>query len=299
MGVSLAKYRHLNFMEERNRIAGEVADLLMRTQGTGPFLLGGRCADGLTAHETAKAIQARGGVVDLVVLFDTVNLDYYREARALVHSASRTFASVKAVMNSAVHNGLSSSASNLTQAFGEIDKRAGKRVKEVWTSDYSVPPPSFPLAVMRPIAAALEQADLGWGDRSSSPVSVVEVPGTHDTMFKAPHVDHQQYVRTHAAIGAAPQPSAGRWPVVFFSPSAGGYRSQNTFVVESLVSHGYAVVTFDHPDTSSRVVFGDGSVMHSLPDVWLNLSSERNWKASVPKTESILTMNVSGYAVRV
>ncbi len=104
---------------------------------------------------------------------------------------------------------------------------------------------------------------------------------------------HLRHVRTHACIDAPFAPGQTKWPVVFFSPSSGGFRSQNTFMAEYLVSRGYIFVAFDHPDTSSRVVFPDKSVMHSLPDVWLDLTSHANMRRSEVKTTDILETNVA------
>ncbi|HLL69193.1 MAG TPA: acetylhydrolase [Micromonosporaceae bacterium] len=47
--------------------------------------------------------------------------------------------------------------------------------------------------------------------------------------------------------GAPVLPTAGGRPVVVFSHGAGGHRSETTIVVQELASHGYVVVTVDHP----------------------------------------------------
>lgn len=105
--------------------------------------------------------------------------------------------------------------------------------------------------------------------------------------------DHMRHVATHACVGAPVAAAPQRMPLVLFSPSSGGYRSQNTFLVEHLVSHGYVVATFDHPNTCSRVRFEDGSVAHSLPDVWLNLANRETLKQSLPKTTQLMMQNVA------
>ncbi|GAA3935708.1 alpha/beta hydrolase family protein [Actinoplanes auranticolor] len=53
--------------------------------------------------------------------------------------------------------------------------------------------------------------------------------------------------RTTGHEGAPALRTAGRRPVILFSHGAGGHRSEATIVVEELVSHGYVVVTVDHP----------------------------------------------------
>jgi predicted dienelactone hydrolase len=63
--------------------------------------------------------------------------------------------------------------------------------------------------------------------------------------------------------GAPALRAAGRRPVVVFSHGAGGHRSEATVVVQELASHGYVVVTVDHPyDSYSE--FPDGRT--TVPD---------------------------------
>ncbi|MEU8614690.1 acetylhydrolase, partial [Actinoplanes sp. NPDC048791] len=57
--------------------------------------------------------------------------------------------------------------------------------------------------------------------------------------------------------------AADRRPVIVFSHGSNGHRSETTIVVQELVSHGYAVVTVDHPyDSYSE--FPDGRL--TVPD---------------------------------
>ncbi|GAA2626191.1 alpha/beta hydrolase family protein [Paractinoplanes durhamensis] len=63
--------------------------------------------------------------------------------------------------------------------------------------------------------------------------------------------------------GAPALVGTGRRPVVVFSHGAGGHRSETTIVVQELASHGYVVVTVDHPDDSYSE-FPDGRL--TVPD---------------------------------
>jgi dienelactone hydrolase len=103
-----------------------------------------------------------------------------------------------------------------------------------------------------------------------------------------PHSYHHRLVKTHSLRDVAPMPNAGGWPVVVFSPSSGGYRTQNSFLCEELASHGYVVVGVDHPYSSSRVALADGRVIHSLPSDWLQIATQASWKASTPVVEATL-----------
>ena len=81
------------------------------------------------------------------------------------------------------------------------------------------------------------------------------------------------------------------FPVLLFSPSSGGFRSQNTFEVEELVSQGYIVVGIDHPYSSSRVAFPDGRIVHSLP--WIDTSSREAYEESNRKVELMVQDHVA------
>lgn len=99
---------------------------------------------------------------------------------------------------------------------------------------------------------------------------------------------HHRLVQTHAIKEAKALGRQAGWPIVFFSPSSGGYRTQNSFLCEDLASHGYVVVGVDHPYSSSRVVMQDGKVIHSLPSDWLQIATQESWRASQPIVESTL-----------
>lgn len=56
------------------------------------------------------------------------------------------------------------------------------------------------------------------------------------------------------------------WPVVLFSHGFGiGYESQNTVQMEELASHGYVVVSIDHPYEAGAVAFPSGPVIRLAP----------------------------------
>ena len=71
--------------------------------------------------------------------------------------------------------------------------------------------------------------------------------------------------RTAGRLGA-PALRAGRRPVILFSHGAAGHRSETTVVVQELASHGYVVVTVDHP-YDSYTEFPDGRVAVPADDV--------------------------------
>ncbi len=72
---------------------------------------------------------------------------------------------------------------------------------------------------------------------------------------------HLSLVATNAVSHAPVVAGGGRYPVLIFSHGRGGYRQHNTALFEELVSHGYVVVSIDHPYAASGVAFPDGRVV--------------------------------------
>lgn len=210
IGVPLLKYRHLDVGKSRLSIAQQLASLLIEQYHGKPFLLGGWCADGLTAYEVGRALVDQGESVALVVLFDAVNPDYYREARSLVHSAGRTMTSLRSILGAGAPGQPHLRLSGMVHALGTVAQRLGRRVVDTYKSDYRSAPASFPLAVVRPPATStLEKPDLGWSGAGSSSVTVVEVPGDHASIFREPNVQVVGWKirqQLDAALSRAPQP---------------------------------------------------------------------------------------------
>ena len=72
---------------------------------------------------------------------------------------------------------------------------------------------------------------------------------------------HLSLVTTNAVSHAPIVAEGVRYPVLIFSHGRGGYRQHNTALFEELVSHGYVVVSIDHPYAASGVAFPDGRVV--------------------------------------
>lgn len=71
-------------------------------------------------------------------------------------------------------------------------------------------------------------------------------------------LQHLQYVPTHATTAAPAAGDQPQYPALIFLEGLTGYRQQNTFQVEELVSHGYIVIALDQPGAAASVVFPDG-----------------------------------------
>ena len=68
-------------------------------------------------------------------------------------------------------------------------------------------------------------------------------------------------LQTHSYRNADVATSGAPFPVLLFNPAWAGHRTQNTYQVEDLASHGFIVVGVDHTYNSGPVAFPDGRVI--------------------------------------
>ncbi len=78
-------------------------------------------------------------------------------------------------------------------------------------------------------------------------------------------LNHLELARTSSFEDAPLDSSGGPYPVLVFSHGWGGFRAQNTFQVQELVSQGYVVVGMEHTYGSVVTVFPDGQVAYNNP----------------------------------
>ncbi len=83
--------------------------------------------------------------------------------------------------------------------------------------------------------------------------------------FPSFFLDHVQYSRSHSLTDAPLAQDGAVYPVVLFSHGWNGIRQQSTFLMEELASHGYVVVSIEHPYAARVVVFPDGSRADNNP----------------------------------
>lgn len=68
-------------------------------------------------------------------------------------------------------------------------------------------------------------------------------------------------LQTHSYEDAAVATSGAPFPVLLFNPAWAAHRTQNTYQVEDLASHGFIVVGVDHTYNSGPIAFPDGRIM--------------------------------------
>jgi Platelet-activating factor acetylhydrolase, isoform II len=72
---------------------------------------------------------------------------------------------------------------------------------------------------------------------------------------------HFALVKSHSMVGGRLLQSESCYPVLLYTPSWSGIRTECTFQIEELASHGYVVVGIDHPYSSGVVAFPDGRIV--------------------------------------
>jgi predicted dienelactone hydrolase len=74
---------------------------------------------------------------------------------------------------------------------------------------------------------------------------------------------YQSVLRTGSRLDAPVFSHGGPWPLLLFNPAWTGQRTQSTFLMQELASHGFLVASIDHTWYSGRVAFPDGRVIDS------------------------------------
>jgi dienelactone hydrolase len=97
-------------------------------------------------------------------------------------------------------------------------------------------------------------------------------------------------VETHSVLDAPLSQSQPRYPVLIFSPSWRGQRTENTFLSEELASHGYIVIAIDHPYSTSETLFPDGRIAHTKLLVEETYSSEDAFRTFLDVAEEQVTI---------
>jgi predicted dienelactone hydrolase len=96
-------------------------------------------------------------------------------------------------------------------------------------------------------------------------------------------LDHIRLTKTNAILQANIAGDGGPFPILIFSHGWGGFRSQNTYQVEELASHGYVVIAIQHTYGAVATVLPDGDVAYINPEAL---------PSGLPDSESRLAANL-------
>jgi thioesterase domain-containing protein len=174
-----------------------------------PYRLAGWSHAGVIAYEVARQLRAQGREVALVVLFDTNSPTYLRGFRAwwklpvrLYLRAAKWRYYLRKVrgmpwrqawraFRERMQGFQLKTLESAPLADGELSLMFSWQMQYRAAADYDPQPCDWPLVLFR--SAALQTGwfldpELGWGKLARAGLSVLEMPGEHDAMFREPDV---------------------------------------------------------------------------------------------------------------
>lgn len=92
----------------------------------------------------------------------------------------------------------------------------------------------------------------------------VKAPYLNDRRLIPPGIfSHLGKVKTHAILDAPIAATDAPYPVIIYTPSWSGYRTDNTFQTQELASHGFVVIGLEHPCSVPMAIYPNGRVIYS------------------------------------
>ena len=79
------------------------------------------------------------------------------------------------------------------------------------------------------------------------------------------------------------KPIDQKFPLILFSHGLGGYKTQNSINIESLVSQGYIVVAPDHTYDATITLFPDGTTAEFKAELPNDISPDEFWENRIPQ----------------
>ncbi len=182
------------------QLAAECVKEVLNQQPQGPYLLGGLCAGGLIAYETACQLLERGARVAALVLRDTVCPGTPLAARGsggLWRRISRTAGEIRALQRGErLPHLLRNAATGLHLVADRFDPagQARRRYRALLRA-YRPRPFPGPVTLIASDSWATADPTLGWSAASLGSLEVLRVPGDHQTWNQAQVASTAEHVR--------------------------------------------------------------------------------------------------------
>ena len=225
-------------------IAADFVAAIREQAPRGPYMLGGWCAHGLLAYETARQLQEQGEEVAQVVMLESVHpvkRNAYSAWKRMIARAQLKlylmkfeYAYMQQLHGSQARDYVAGRVRKKLQRVKESIRRTlkiadlqhseefGKRnpldILYIAAARYSPKPYQGSVALMRSQQRTYGFGgvlDLGWGELLGKNLEVYETPGNHYTIYMHPNVDalaHKINVSLRKAEERVTQASADRFP---------------------------------------------------------------------------------------
>jgi thioesterase domain-containing protein/acyl carrier protein len=180
LGLRMSLIAKLKDASSLECIAEQLVQSIRERRPEGPYMLGGWCAHGLLAFETARQLQAQGQEVAQVVLLETANPVRMKQYSGWKRVIARQ--SLRRVLKAA-------------KFYPELDDPAAGNPRDVLyaaAAKYQPKPYHGPVVLIRSMKRTFgfgRVLDLGWSELLGDDLEICETPGNHYTIYMEPNVD--------------------------------------------------------------------------------------------------------------
>jgi thioesterase domain-containing protein len=209
----------LNSPDSLECIAEQVVQSIRERRPEGPYMLGGWCAHGLLAYETARQLQAQGQEVRQILLLETANPVRMKQysgwkrliarAQLKIHLLKFEYAYLQQLNSTQTRNYI---AGRTTQKIARIRQSLRRVLKATkFYPELDDPASGNPLDFLYAASAKYHPKpyrgsvvlirstqrtfgfghvlDLGWSELLGKDLEICETPGNHYTIYMQPNVD--------------------------------------------------------------------------------------------------------------
>ncbi|HEY4817320.1 MAG TPA: thioesterase domain-containing protein [Candidatus Acidoferrum sp.] len=200
-------------------IAEQLVQSIRERRPEGPYMLGGWCAHGLLAFETARQLQAQGQEVAQVLLLETVNPVRMKQYSGWKRSIARAqlkfhllkfeYAYLQQLNSTQTRNYIAGRTAQkiarirqslrrvlkATKFYPELDDPISGNPLDVLygaAAKYTPKPYRGPVVLIRSTKRTFgfgHVLDLGWSELLGKDLEICETPGNHYTIYMQPNVD--------------------------------------------------------------------------------------------------------------
>jgi len=219
LGLRMSLIAKLKDASSLECIAEQLVQSIRERRPEGPYMLGGWCAHGLLAFETARQLQAQGQEVAQVVLLETVNpvrMKQYSGWKRIIARAQLKFHLLKfeyaylqqlssTQTREYIAGRTSQKLARIRQSlrrvlkaakfYPELDNPAAGNPRDVLYAaavKYYPKPYRGPVVLIRSMKRTFgfgRVLDLGWSELLGDDLEICETPGNHYTIYMEPNVD--------------------------------------------------------------------------------------------------------------
>ena len=219
LGLRMSLIAKLKDASSLECIAEQLVQSIRERRPEGPYMLGGWCAHGLLAFETARQLQAQGQEVAQVVLLETVNpvrMKQYSGWKRIIARAQLKFHLLKfeyaylqqlssTQTREYIAGRTSQKLARIRQSlrrvlkaakfYPELDNPAAGNPRDVLYAaavKYCPKPYRGPVVLIRSMKRTFgfgRVLDLGWSELLGDDLEICETPGNHYTIYMEPNVD--------------------------------------------------------------------------------------------------------------